>query len=58
MRIWRIEFGTWKRLGGFSDYDFFEYEKGMCGCMILTIGRVYFTYLNNECYNVIIKENK
>lgn len=55
MRLWRFEFGKWKP---FKDCwkkglktPFIEFERISCNCLMLTVGRFYFTYLSEECRN-------
>lgn len=52
MKIWRIEFGLWKRDSKLTLKDWFELEfiHACCGCYLLTVSRFYVTYLNGECY--------
>lgn len=52
MRLWRFEVGVWTtaRKLTLKDYFEFSYDPGMCGCKILTISRMYFTILGDECY--------
>jgi hypothetical protein len=52
MTIWRIDIGLWttERPLTLKDYLLVEYDKGLCGCHILTISRMYFTFMGNECY--------
>lgn len=56
MRLWRLEFGliifhTAKRWA-------WDYDKGLCGCRILSLGKIYLTWLGNECYFETLRENK
>lgn len=53
MRLWRFEFG-------FITFHtepkwVWEYDKGMCGCHILSLGKLYLTWLGNECYYETLK---
>lgn len=43
MNIGRFSFGSIK---GKSDWG---YDKPLCGCKILSLGRLYFTWLDKEC---------
>jgi len=59
MQIGRLEFGIWKKPKPMTirrrlempKQKFFEYDKGACGCRILTIGRVYIAWLGDICYD-------
>ncbi len=53
MQIGRLEFG--KTRYHVSDnpirrYFTVSYDKGMCGCRILSISILYFTWMGDECY--------
>ncbi len=53
MQINRLQFG-------FSSYNdepitlsnFIQYDVGICGCKILSIGSIYITWLSKECYAI------
>lgn len=60
MRIWRFEFGKWIYPDGHKRAPFswqFILDHAHCGCYILDIGHLYFTWLGDECYTAI-KEQK
>ena len=52
MQVWRINIGLWRSTRPIKLRDYFtlEYDKGVCGCRILTIGRVCVEFLGDECY--------
>lgn len=53
MQLGRFEIGIWTNFSNkYSLRDYFEvdYENSLCGCKILTISRLYFTWMNDECY--------
>ena len=52
MRIGRLEFGI---IQGGSDWSI---DKGACGCLILSLGRLYFTWLSKDCICGACKQYK
>jgi hypothetical protein len=56
MRIGRLEIGKWSTHKD-APMVWVEYLSGKnsCGCTIVTICNVYFTWLNNECYGAALE---
>ena len=52
MQLWRVSISLWQspRPLTLKDYFALEYDKGVCGCHIFTIGRVCVEFLGDECY--------
>jgi len=50
MQIGRLDIGLWKyTTPSWRTWFHLEYNKGLCGCRIWTIGLVAVTWLSDEC---------
>lgn len=61
MRLWRLEFGIvtdgqGKPIKLENKIYRLEYEYGHCGCHIYTFGKLYLTWLGDECYFETLRE--
>ena len=49
MRLGRLEIDVWRTAEGKIQFLWWEYLHGCCGCRILTILGLGFTWLSDEC---------